>query len=568
LDGLPLAIELAAARVKVLPPLALLDRLDRRMPLLTDGSRDQPPRLRAMRDAIAWSYDLLTPEEQRLFRRLAVFAGGFTLEAAEAVERVSGTAGSDLFAGIAALVEANLLRLDTGGDGQKPRYTMLETIRDYGLEQLAASGEERAVRDAHAAWCLHLAEQADQFWFTGAQGRFAAQLDIEHDNLRAALMWLDQSGDAETGVRLAGWLAWFWFNRNHFTEGRGWLERALVWSAGTRTVERVRVLNKAASFARFQGDLVQARMRIEESFAIAIEIGATVGFDSPLSELGAVAGFEGDLDRSREFMEAAHANYQSLAETFPHAAPIAAQMLANLAWLDIHQGDLAGARQLAGDSLRLQRAFGYAIGVSDSLFHLALIAYEGGGQVECAALCRESLQLGWGERILHRVALPIDRLAILSAEVERDESAARLFGAAERLHERLGLVRDVILLSGRERAIAGVRARLGEEGFASAFAAGRALPVEDAVVEAERAADTLIASASSRHDDDAGIEGLTPREREVLRLLVAGHTDREIAETLFVSPRTVGTHVSHILAKLQVETRRSARAYALRQGLD
>ena len=167
LDGLPLAIELAAARVKVLPPAALLERLDRRMPLLTDGSRDQPPRLRAMRDAIGWSHDLLTPDERILFRRLAVFAGGCTLEAAGAIASATGDAGRDPFAGITALVEANLLRLETGVDDEEPRYAMLETIRDFGLEQLAMSGEEAVVRDAHAAWCLGLAEQAAP---TGSRG--------------------------------------------------------------------------------------------------------------------------------------------------------------------------------------------------------------------------------------------------------------------------------------------------------------------------------------------------------------------------------------------------------------
>jgi predicted ATPase/DNA-binding CsgD family transcriptional regulator len=568
LDGLPLAIELAAPWIKVLPPTALLERLDHRMPLLTDGSRDQPPRLREMRDAIAWSYDLLAPDEQALFRGLAVFAGGFTLEAAGAVATAVGGAERDCFAGIAALVEANLLRLDTGVDDQEPRYAMLETIRDYGLEQLAASGAETVARDAQAAWCLRLAEQAEQFWFTGAQGRFAARLDVEHDNLRAALTWMDQSGDTETGVRLAGWLAWFWFNRNHFTEGRGWLERALVWSAGTRTIERMRVLDEAAGLARFQGDLAQAMSWAEESVAIADEIGDAVGIDTPLAELGAVAGFAGDLDRSRQYMEAALAKYRALGETVPHAAPRAAQMLTNLAWIDIRQGNLAGARRLANESLGLQRSFGNTIGMSDSLFHLALVAYEAGQLAECAELCQESLELGWEEQSLHRVALPIDRLAILSADVGHDETAARLFGTAERLHERLGLVRDEILLLGRARALSGVRARLGGEGFAFAWAAGRALAAEVAVVEAMRAADGLIAPASSPRGDDAGGAGLTPREREVLRLLVEGQTDREIAATIFVSPRTVGTHVSHILAKLQVETRRGARAYALQHGLD
>ena len=217
LDGLPLAIELAAARVKVLSPTALLERLDRRMPMLSHGSRDQPPRLRAMRDAIAWSYDLLVPEEQAMFRCFSVFAGGFTLDAAGAVANSTGVAGRDPFVGISALVEANLLRMETGAEDGEPRYLMLETIRDYGIEQLSASDEDVIVRAAHAAWCLRIAEQAAPYWYTGEQGRWAARLDAEHDNLRAALAWLAQSDDTVTGVRLVGRLAWFWFYRNHWS---------------------------------------------------------------------------------------------------------------------------------------------------------------------------------------------------------------------------------------------------------------------------------------------------------------------------------------------------------------
>jgi predicted ATPase/DNA-binding CsgD family transcriptional regulator len=568
LDGLPLAIELAAARIKVLPPSALLERLDHRMPLLTDGGRDQPPRQQSMRDAVAWSYDLLAPVEQALFRSLAVFAGGCALEAAGAVADATSDAGRDPLAGISALVEANLLRLDSGDNDEEPRYAMLETIRDYGLEQLAASGDEALVRGAHAAWYLDLAEQAAPFWYTGEQGWWAARLDAEHDNLRAALVWLAQTGDTATGVRLAGWLAWFWFYRNHWAEGRGWLERALAWSAGTRTIERVRVLNMAAYFSLFCGDRTQAMARAEESLAIAGQVGDEVGADTPLPALGAVAGWSGDYERSTQCMTEALAVFRALGETDLHAASRATQMLTNLAWIAIRQGDFVRARRLAEESLGQQRELGYTMGASDTLFHLALIAYEEADSAQSAALCRESLELAWNDRALQRVIFPIDRLAILSAEVGYDETAARLFGAAERLHQRLGLARDETVEAGRDRAISGVRARLGEEGSASAWAAGRALPVEDAVVEAEQAAAALAASAPTRPVDDGGLAGLTPREREVLRLLVDGHTDREIAEELFVSPRTVGGHVSQILAKLEVENRRGARAYALRHGLD
>jgi non-specific serine/threonine protein kinase len=498
LDGLPLAIELAASRLRVLTVPALLERLDRRLPLLTGGDRDLPTRLRTMRDAIAWSNDLLAPEEQKLFRRLAVFAGGCTLEAADAVASATGDDRLDVFAGITTLVEANLLLLDMGVDDEEPRYAMLETIRDDGLEQLLASGEEAKIRAAHAAWCLGLAEEAAPFWHTGKQGRWAARLDIDYDNLRAALAWLAQTDDTTTGLRMVGWLGWFWFYRNHWAEGRGWLERALAWSAGTRTIERIRVLNMAAHFSLFHGGMAQAMIWAEESHSIAGEIGDAVGADTPLIALGAVAGWSGDYDRSTQCEEEALAVFRGLGDSVPNAASRATAVLNNLTWIAIRRGDFVCARRLAEESLEQQRELGYTIGVSDTLFHLALIAYEQGERAHAAALCQESLELAWDDRALQRVVYPLDRLAILSAEVGQDEMAARLFGAAERLHELLGLVRDETVHAGRDQALSGVRTRLGEDGFASAWATGRELPVEDAVVEADQIAATLAASAPSR----------------------------------------------------------------------
>jgi non-specific serine/threonine protein kinase len=517
-----------------------------------------------MRDAIAWSHDLLTAEEQLLFPRLAVFVGGFDLEAAEVVATAAGDLGVDPFDGVASLVDASLLRQEPGA-GAEPRFGMLETVREYALERLAASGEEEAVRDAHAAWCLDLSGQAALTWFTGAQGRWVARLAAEHDNLRATLAWLVQTGNAEAGVRLVGWLAVFWFVRGHWAEGRGWLERAVGWSAGSRTVERVSVLNSAALFAQFRGDGARAAALAEESLAVAEELG-DVGIHTPLSTLAIVAMFRGDYDRARHLMEAALAAVQAHAETVPNAAALATSMLGDLANIAFRQGD-SEARRLAEECLTRQRALGDAWGASESLFLLALLAYDQGETAEAAAFCRESLALAWAERNLQRVAFPLDRLAILAGEAGQDEAAARLFGAAERLHEALGLARDAAVGAGRARALATARARSGEEAFAAAWAAGRALPVEGAVAEAARLEVGPVVPTSRPPTATAAEAGLTRREREVLRLLVGGHTDREIAAALCVSPRTVGGHVSHILAKFGVETRRGARDHALRHGL-
>ena len=424
-----------------------------------------------MRDAIAWSYDLLAPEEQALFRRLAVFAGGFTLEAAEAVASATGDAGRDLFAGIAALVEANLLRLETGADDEEPRYAMLETIRDFGLEQLATSGEETVVRDAHAAWCLVLPSRRST---SGSRERRAGgRRGWTPSTTTCGRRWRGwiRADDAETGVRLAGRLAWFWFFRNHFTEGRGWLERALVWSAGTRTIERVRVLNVAASFSRFQGDLAQAMAWAEESLAIADEIGDAVGVDTPLAELGAVAGLRG-LDRSRQCMEAALAVFRALGETVPHAAPIAAQMLINLAWLAIRQGDLARARRLAKnrwDQQRDVRVHHWDVGlaVSPGAYRL---------RTGRARPLRRTLPGEPGARMGRPGAAarrPPDRPARDSLGGDGTGRAGSPPLRRRRASSRgLGLVRDEILHSGRERALSGVARPAGRGGLCFRLGSG------------------------------------------------------------------------------------------------
>ncbi len=257
LDGLPLAIELAAARTNVLRPAALLSRLVQRLPLLADGPRDLPARQRTLRAAIAWSHGLLSPEEQALFRRLAVFAGGCALEAAGAVAGGPGEDGSEVLDGVTSLVENSLLRREDGPGGE-PRFAMLETVREYALERLAASGEMDEVRGRHAAWCVAFAEQAES-GLTGVEGsRWLDRLEVELDNLRVALAWLLDRGEAEAGLRLASATWFFWEARGGLAEGRSWLERVLEATAAepdAATVsERARALGLLGFIASNQGD--------------------------------------------------------------------------------------------------------------------------------------------------------------------------------------------------------------------------------------------------------------------------------------------------------------------------
>ncbi|MGH2618033.1 MAG: ATP-binding protein, partial [Thermomicrobiales bacterium] len=269
LDGLPLAIELAAARSAVLPPASLLARIESRLTLLTGGPRDHPARLQTMRDAIAWSYDLLSEEEQVLFRRLAVFAGGFTLEAAEGVANETGTL--DL---VTSLVDKSLLRRVERIDAE-PRFGMLETIREYGLEQLQAHGALDTIQRRHTTYFLTFAEATEPKLRGREQVAQLARLESEHDNLRAALTWSLAAPDGtDTALRLAGALHWFWYLRGHLSEGRRWLEEALARPVeGERSPPRAQALAGLGMLAFPQDDYAVARARLEESIALARDLG-------------------------------------------------------------------------------------------------------------------------------------------------------------------------------------------------------------------------------------------------------------------------------------------------------
>ena len=272
LDGLPLAIELAAARVRVLPPGQLLARLDRRLKILTGGNRDLPARQQTLRAAIEWSHELLDPDEQSLFAHLAVFAGGCTLEAAEAVCGAHGGHEIDVLDGLDSLSQKSLLRPEEGSEGWT-RFTMLETIREYALERLDASGEADSLRQAHARFFLDLAEAAEPQLTGPDQVLWLDRLGTEHDNLRAALGWLERSSEREPWLRLSGALWRFWWVRGHMTEGRGWLARALAETDGLPPAVRAKSLSGAGILAESQGDYVQAKALHEESLALARQSG-------------------------------------------------------------------------------------------------------------------------------------------------------------------------------------------------------------------------------------------------------------------------------------------------------
>ncbi|MGH2617775.1 MAG: ATP-binding protein, partial [Thermomicrobiales bacterium] len=374
LDGLPLAIELAAARTSLLPPAALLKRLERRLPLLADGPRDLPDRQQTMRETIAWSHDLLHPTERTLFARLATFTGGATLDAVEAVcgdedEATGVIAGKPVFALVASLVEQSLLRAEEQADGA-PRLLMLETIREYALEQLEAGPEAAAMRRRHAAWFLAIAEEAEAALTGLEQAAWLDRLEAEHDNLRAALEWATRHGEAGLGLRLAGALWQFWWIRGHLSEGRARLARALTASAGPTAV-RAKALDGAGALAEAQGDCDQAASLHEAALALYRDLGDQLGCARALQNLGIIEQHDrGNVARAGTlFVEAL-----ALFRTVDDAQGIAAG-LNNLGTIALRQRGFAQAAALFTESLARSRALGDRRGVGIGLSSLGALAF-------------------------------------------------------------------------------------------------------------------------------------------------------------------------------------------------
>ena len=373
LDGLPLAIELAAARVKVLPPQALLARLSQRLTVLTSGARDMPERQQTLRNTIAWSYQLVDAQEQRLFRSLSVFVGGCTLEAIEAVCAAFGVEAESVLDAVASLIDKSLLQ-QTGQDDGEPRLLMLETIREYALERLKAYGEAETMRRQHATFFLQLAEEAEPELVGLQQAVWLERLEREHDNLRAALQWFLERGEVgpsrEMALRLAGALRQFWEVHGHWSEGRNFLERALAGSKGAAVPAQVKALKATAHLAYRQSDIDRAEVLYEECLARCRELGDTAGIAFSLRLLGAIAS------RKCDFVAASARTEESLAlsREVGDKKGIAWSLL-SLAEMVGQQGEYARASSLEEESLALFREMGHKEGIAVSLCSLAEVLF-------------------------------------------------------------------------------------------------------------------------------------------------------------------------------------------------
>ncbi|MCE7986917.1 MAG: helix-turn-helix domain-containing protein [Caldilinea sp. CFX5] len=531
LDGLPLAIELAATRVKLLPPTALLARLEQRLAVLTEGGRDLPPRHRTLRAAIAWSYTLLDDSEQRLFRRLGVFVGGCTLAGAEAVlaeEQTAAVPAHPLLDGLTALIDKSLLKQEQGRDGE-PRLTMLETIREYALEQLALHGETETLRHRHADYYLRLAEEAEAHILHGPdQVLWSDRLEAEHDNLRAVLTWSCTTQEAAAfGLRLAGALAWFWVVHSHFSEGYRWLNTLLDRLHRAAPAVRAKILRVAGLLAENIGEFARTAALLEESLALYRALGDGAGAAQTLVLLGRIRKDQGKYAQARTLLAESLALGQAQQNTWAMIWGLLSLGDTALATVELKQAEqyfqqaltlcleqedrFAGAWAIVnlgrvaeqlGDDRQAQT--NYTEGVAsfrqlaqgrdsaDVYLELGRLARRHGHAAQAQNYYAESLTVLGELRDKRRLPVCLEGIAGLASMVGQPARAAQLFGAADAWREAVGLPLPPVERATYERDLAAARTQLDEVAWTTAWAEGQTLSLEQAITEAQQ---VLLAAA-------------------------------------------------------------------------
>jgi predicted ATPase/DNA-binding winged helix-turn-helix (wHTH) protein len=518
LDGLPLAIELAAARVKVLSPSSMRARLSSRLQLLTGGARDMPHRQQTLRATIDWSYDLLSPAEQKLFRRLSVFVGGCNLEGAEAVCDTKADLDLDLLDGMTSIVDKSLIQqLEPAKD--ESRFGMLQTIREYALEKLEVSGEQASTKRAHAAYCLVLAEEAAAEP-CGAEGaEWLERFAFEHDNFRAGLDWLTETGDAEWGLRLGAALFRFWETRDYLAEGRDRLGKLLkLAGAASPTKARAHALSAAAVLATGQGDYVSAAALFGESLNIMRLLCDQQGMAALLNSLAVVARARGDFPGACALFEESLVLWRELGDQKAVAGSLSnlanvvklqgdnaqahalyAQCLSifqglgdrtGVAWSMNYQGDVArdqgdsqAARALYEQGLAIFRELDDRWGIAGTLADLGSLAKEEGNYPAAQSMYRESIRLFRELDHKRGIARLLECFACAAAAQLQAERTLRLAGAAAALRQTIGAPLTPGEQTKLEASLQRARQALTNTASASAWLEGGALPVEKAVAE-------------------------------------------------------------------------------------
>ncbi len=608
LDGMPLAIELAAARIRALAVEQIVARLDDAYRLLTGGSRSALPRQQTLRAAMDWSYDLLSAHEQAFFRRLSVFAGSFSLEAAEAICAAEPGEAYDVLDVLSSLIDKSLVLMEQRSGAA--RYRLLETIRQYGQDKLQEFAEAAKVRRNHRDWYARLAEQAEPETLEARQKSVFDRLEAEHENLRAALGWSLEQQEAETAAQIGAAISRFWLLRGYMSEGRRWLERALSGFSEKNAV-RVKALNIAAMLASLQDDNNTARTLVEESLALSRELADRKQTGYALYTLGRLARVEGNYAGAVTFLEESLSLFRELTQKDDIALVLSdfgltvlylgdyeratalceqslaiarelgdlrgiASWLANLAIVTLARGDDQRATNLCEESLVIRKALGYKGGCAHTLAILGRIALDQGAYERATACYKESLTLRQETGEKEGIATALEGLAAVTGMQGQPVRAARLCGSAESLRTLLRAPLTPIDRPYYQQTVAAIRAQLDEPTFLKAWTEGQAMTLEEAIAEAvqvkarehipptTRPAPVETPSTSPARGNPFG---LTAREIEVLRLVTQGLTTTQIAEQLMISPRTADAHLRSIYRKLEVTSRAAATRSAIEHKL-
>jgi len=608
LDGIPLAIELAAVRTGTMSVEQISERLRDSLELLSDGNRTATLRQRTLQGALDWSHNLLNEAERVLFRRLSVFMGGWTLEEAEVVGSGTSIGRGAVLELLSGLVDKSLVVSRMNGGGE-PRYRMLEVIRQYALEKLEKSGEAATTKRRHAEFFCALAEETEPGLRGPEQGRWLERLETEYDNMRVALSWALESGEADLGLRLAGALEPFWDVRGYYDEGRRWLEEALA--KGGRLSARAKALGRLGWLAYDQGDLDRAVEVAEEGLELCKEVEIEESRTARFRDmLGNVASIRGDFEGARNLFEESLAFYREAGDAWGIA-----RSLLHLGNVSVGRGDHEQAIELYEKGLAVSRESGYAAMLPLFLISLGREFLLQGDceratalNEEAVALCRERRgglvaglgehaqtalnNLGWVALVqgdheranaLHLESLAlseelgdkriaaesIEGLACVAGARGEDERAARLFGAARTLQEAVGYHHTPVEGVLREPYLAAVRSRLDGAVWQAAFAEGQAMTLEEAI-KYGLASEEVAASLSSTSEPPRGAQqsaALTYREEEIAALVARGLTNRQIASELTISEHTVATHVRKILKRLSLHSRSQLTAWLTQRRL-
>jgi predicted ATPase/DNA-binding NarL/FixJ family response regulator len=562
LDGIPLALELAAARVAALSVDQISARLDRRFQLLTGGSRAAVPRQQTLRATLDWSYELLSRSERRLLSSLAVFAGGWSLEAAEAVCRDHLSDTESVLDLLSRLISKSLVLVEDGPDGTA-RYRLLETVRQYARERLVVHGAAEALYLRHAQYFLSFLQEmglkdVSRAGWLGSDVVVLDRLEVDQDNLRAALRWWIDTGDAERGVRQAAALLPIWYFRGSLTEGCAWLADLLAISDTAETTSfRIRLLPMYATLVRRHGDYASALDKFAELLALQRDTGDRRGEAMTLLELGNVHYLYAGYSEARAYLDDSKTTMADLAD-----ALFTRLWLFTCGGVALHEGryleareQIAAALGMAGDDAPIFGGY--------CLMNLGCVAREVGELAEAEQLLRQSLDRAetFGDRTL--IVHALEGISAMATARGQHVEAVRLCGAAEALRESRGGARSPAWARMTERWLDVSRTALGELEAAAAWHSGMEMPLSESIAFARALGDPTSPARVVSHESGRDGDPLTPRERDVAALIAGGISNKQIARQLVITERTVASHVEHILDKLGFASRTQIGIWAV-----